>query len=802
MALSFTSFTGDGTNRNYAVAFPYISRDHVSLTVNGTAVTFAWLSDSLVQATVAPANGSLVVVKRATPVNAPLVDFSDGSTLTETDLDLVGKQNVYLAQETNDEVTAHALLMDVLGNFTARAKRLTNLADPTSAQDASTKAYVDAKDSARKTYVDAADAAQQAYTDSRIVLGQSYADAAAASAANADAASVDAAASAASIIGDAASAAASAAAANADKNTVAADKATTLGYKNDAETAAAATAADKATTLGYKNAAAASAAATATSETNAAASAASALADKNTVAADKATTLGYKNAAAASAAATATSETNAAASAASALADKNTVAADKTTTLGYKNDAAASAAAANAAVAAAAAVTDTQLATKAGLTANNDMTGTNQFHGPQTLKFGGVGAGFWMDGNATAQSFFMGTDATADKLLRIYGYAGGTGFGQIMTIDAVTGVASFNGPVNFNGSTFNFTKPNGVANSGTAGSTMGKIIAGSATNPVTTATPLVAISRTESINVGTEGAQNAALLVESVGQLTSGTTWTAMTTAVSGVATSNGYGDSVGVWGQSKQNSTTAGRYGYGGFFLASAYHVGSSAFGVEMMVDNSTGTAAPFIDINNIPKFAGTHICALANECTTGLYIDGSSGGSFSVGALFRFNINYAAIVDTSVATYSYKDTGSHTVGIDLSGGTYSQHSFKAPGMRIDKDGCVIVDASPTVVPTIKSQGATLGPVANGGSSSVLAMTNGLLMLQEITGVGSGGAYYLDGGFGATLISAGGAGYWVAPTTTPAAGKMSVCYDGTTGFRVYNNRGGSSSFFVGQWQI
>jgi hypothetical protein len=763
MALSFTSFTGDGTNRNYAVAFPYISRDHVSLTVNGTPVTFSWLSGSLIQAAVAPANGSLVMVKRTTPVNAPLVDFADASTLTESDLDLLGEQNVYLAQETNDEVTAHSLLMDTAGNFTARAKRLVNVADPTSAQDASTKAYVDTQD-----------AVQHAYTDSRIALGQSYADAASASADNANAASAAAAASAASIAGDAAAAAASAAAALADKNTVAADKTTTLGYKNAAETAATAVAADKATTLGYKNDAAASASATATSEANAAASAAAALADKNTVAADKATTLGYKNDAAASATATATSASDAAASAAAALADKNTVAADKTTTLGYKNDAAASAAAADAAVAAAASVTDTQLALKADK-ASPTFTGTATLpnaHLPDT-----DGVYFGTFGHKASRR-------GADGALVIGG-------GQAtVEIDAANKLALSKG--------FDFKAVNGVGNSRADAATFGKITGGSSTNPLTTPTPLVGISRTEAITTGTEGAQNAALMVESIGANTSSGGGVAMTTSIAGIATVTGYGDVVGVWGQGVNNSTTPGRYGYGGFFLAEAYHAGTNAIGAELMVNNSTGSAAPYINIDNPPKFTGAHICALGGECTSGLYIDGSSGGSFSVGALFRFNINYAAIVDTTVGTYSYKDNGSHTIGIDLTGATYSQHSIKATGFKVPAAGGVVVDASPVTVPTLKSVGATAS--AGAGGNVALVIGAGLLLVHEISLNGGSALYMCDSGFGVFLIHGGGSGIWVAPTTTPAAGKCSVAFDGTSAIRIYNNMGSATNFYVGQW--
>ncbi|WP_130906906.1 phage tail fiber protein [Pseudomonas sp. Sample_16] len=103
MALARVTYTQSVSgNRNFSVPFPYISRDHVKVTVNGTASTFSWLSASSIQLTTAPAVGVKVEVRRVTERNSTLVDFADGSTLTESQLDLANKQNFYLAQEADD----------------------------------------------------------------------------------------------------------------------------------------------------------------------------------------------------------------------------------------------------------------------------------------------------------------------------------------------------------------------------------------------------------------------------------------------------------------------------------------------------------------------------------------------------------------------------------------------------------------------------------------------------------------------------------------------------------------------------
>lgn len=89
-------------NKNFTVPFPYISRDHVKVTVNGANTPFTWNNPNTVHINPAPALGAVVEVRRVTERNNLLVDFKDGSTITESDLDLLALQNFYLAQEADD----------------------------------------------------------------------------------------------------------------------------------------------------------------------------------------------------------------------------------------------------------------------------------------------------------------------------------------------------------------------------------------------------------------------------------------------------------------------------------------------------------------------------------------------------------------------------------------------------------------------------------------------------------------------------------------------------------------------------
>ena len=104
MAFSYYTYTGDGTTTQFPVAFGYIRREHVLATVAGAPATFTFVNSTTIQMTVAPANGAVVRVYRQTPLTAPLVNFTDGSTLVAADLDTNALQSIYTQQELDDSI--------------------------------------------------------------------------------------------------------------------------------------------------------------------------------------------------------------------------------------------------------------------------------------------------------------------------------------------------------------------------------------------------------------------------------------------------------------------------------------------------------------------------------------------------------------------------------------------------------------------------------------------------------------------------------------------------------------------------
>ena len=104
MAFSYYTYTGDGTTTQFPVAFGYIRREHVLATVAGAPATFTFVNSTTIQMDAPPANGAVVRVYRQTPLTAPLVNFTDGSTLVAADLDTNALQSIYTQQELDDSI--------------------------------------------------------------------------------------------------------------------------------------------------------------------------------------------------------------------------------------------------------------------------------------------------------------------------------------------------------------------------------------------------------------------------------------------------------------------------------------------------------------------------------------------------------------------------------------------------------------------------------------------------------------------------------------------------------------------------
>lgn len=142
MAYSYVRYTGNGTTTNFAFSFPYLNASTIRVFVDNVQTSFTFLNSSTVVVSPAPASGTRVEVRRVTITDNPPVDFVDGSTLLESDLDLIARYNLYTVQESVD-IANDALSVDLDGTLDADNRRIKNLAAPVAAQDAVNKSWAE-----------------------------------------------------------------------------------------------------------------------------------------------------------------------------------------------------------------------------------------------------------------------------------------------------------------------------------------------------------------------------------------------------------------------------------------------------------------------------------------------------------------------------------------------------------------------------------------------------------------------------------------------------------------------------------
>lgn len=157
MANTFVDYTAtasqlDPTDAAYGFVFnfPYLEDTHVVVEVAGVQLDASNFSlqttpDSRVLIASGASAGQTVRVKRVSDSTTDLVDFVNGSVLSETELDRAYQHNRYLNEELAD-LNAQSLQKEVAGTaWDAKGFRISNVANPVNVQDASTKDYVDSQ---------------------------------------------------------------------------------------------------------------------------------------------------------------------------------------------------------------------------------------------------------------------------------------------------------------------------------------------------------------------------------------------------------------------------------------------------------------------------------------------------------------------------------------------------------------------------------------------------------------------------------------------------------------------------------
>jgi len=311
---SIVNYVADGSTNQFQIPFTYINQADVVVTVNGATPTFTFLNSTTINIAATPASGAKVIIKRVTPLNA-LVDFTDGSTLFEADLDLAHQQNRLIAEESRDRAdsaiaTINANIDDVntvagiaanvttvAGNTNNVNSVATNMAEvltaDTNAATATTKAaeaVVSANTATAQATISTTKASESSASAAASLASK---NAAATSETNASTSETNASNSATASANSASASSSSASGASGSATTATTKAAEALTSANNSATSATNSANSATTATTKASEASASQSAAATSETNA---------------------LSSKNAAATSATNAATSETNAATS--------------------------------------------------------------------------------------------------------------------------------------------------------------------------------------------------------------------------------------------------------------------------------------------------------------------------------------------------------------------------------------------------------------------------------------------------------------------------------------------------------
>jgi hypothetical protein len=164
MANTYVDYIGDNTTTSFAFPFPYLDDTHVVVQLDTVALAGGKFVDQTVTThytiqtspsaaiifVTAPATGDRIRIKRDSASNTALVDFENGSVLTEVELDRAYLHNLYLNEEIEEGSGKNTMTKNADGNYDGDKARIVDVADPVDPQDAVTKNYADT------TFVDVA----------------------------------------------------------------------------------------------------------------------------------------------------------------------------------------------------------------------------------------------------------------------------------------------------------------------------------------------------------------------------------------------------------------------------------------------------------------------------------------------------------------------------------------------------------------------------------------------------------------------------------------------------------------------
>ena len=143
LATSIT-YTADGSQTNFSVPFDYLRPSFVHVAVNDAEVSEGFtISNRMVMFDSAPAKDAVVHIYRSTPTTR-LVSWADASILKAIDMTIAEVQQLHILEEGQDWSKTNSIILDrESGAWQGRNYRISNITDPTEAQDVVTKHYLE-----------------------------------------------------------------------------------------------------------------------------------------------------------------------------------------------------------------------------------------------------------------------------------------------------------------------------------------------------------------------------------------------------------------------------------------------------------------------------------------------------------------------------------------------------------------------------------------------------------------------------------------------------------------------------------
>ena len=148
MANTFQDHTATAGQTDFAFTFDYLEDEHVKVFVDGVetsefSVIVETNGDTKVRLNVEASVGQNIRVRRSSQPNVNLVDFVNGSVLTESELDRAYRHNRYIAEESVESTGESLKRLEGSLSFSTQNQNIKDVADPVDPQDVATKNFVD-----------------------------------------------------------------------------------------------------------------------------------------------------------------------------------------------------------------------------------------------------------------------------------------------------------------------------------------------------------------------------------------------------------------------------------------------------------------------------------------------------------------------------------------------------------------------------------------------------------------------------------------------------------------------------------